>query len=226
MAVLDSVCPLDCPDTCSLSVTVEDGRLTRIDGSHRNPLTDGYICAKVRRYDERVYSPLRVLHPQRRVGAKGEGRFERISWDEAIALIATAFAPSSPSTVPRRSYLPLRRLERPARRQCRRRALLRAPRCVAVAHQPVRDADRRGLPRHVRRDARRAAARLRAGALHHSVGREPVGDLDPPRPACARGAGRRRVRGGDRSAPHAARAHRRSPSRRRAPAPTSCWRWR
>jgi len=91
MALLDSVCPLDCPDTCSLSITVDDGRLTRIDGSHRNPLTDGYICAKVRRYDERVYSPLRVLYPQRRVGAKGEGRFERISWNDAIALIADRF---------------------------------------------------------------------------------------------------------------------------------------
>ena len=91
MALLDSVCPLDCPDTCSLSVTVDDGRLTRIDGSHRNPLTDGYICAKVRRYDERVYSPLRVLYPQRRVGAKGEGRFERISWNDAIALITDRF---------------------------------------------------------------------------------------------------------------------------------------
>lgn len=91
MPVLDSVCPLDCPDTCSLSVTVDDGRLTRVDGSHRNPLTDGFICAKVRRYAERVYSPLRVLHPQRRVGAKGEGRFERIGWDEAIALIAERF---------------------------------------------------------------------------------------------------------------------------------------
>ena len=81
MPVLDSVCPLDCPDTCSLDVTVEDGRVTRVDGSRRNPFTDGFICAKVRRYGERVYSPLRVLHPQRRVGAKGEGRFERIGWD-------------------------------------------------------------------------------------------------------------------------------------------------
>lgn len=91
MPILDSVCPLDCPDTCSLAVTVEDGRLTRVDGSRRNPLTDGFICAKVRRYGERVYSPLRVLHPQRRVGAKGEGRFERISWDEALAWIAERF---------------------------------------------------------------------------------------------------------------------------------------
>ena len=91
MATLDSVCPLDCPDTCSLAVTVEDGRVTKVDGSRRNPLTDGYICAKVRRYAERVYSPLRVLHPQRRVGAKGEGRFARVSWDEALALIAERF---------------------------------------------------------------------------------------------------------------------------------------
>ncbi len=91
MAVLDSVCPLDCPDTCSLHVSVEAGRITRVDGSHRAPLTDGFICAKVRRYAERVYSPLRVLHPQRRVGGKGEGRFARISWDEALAEIAARF---------------------------------------------------------------------------------------------------------------------------------------
>jgi anaerobic selenocysteine-containing dehydrogenase len=87
----DSVCPLDCPDTCSLSVTVDDGRVTRVDGSRRNPLTAGYICAKVRRYPERVYSPLRLQYPQRRVGAKGEGRFARISWDEALAEIAARF---------------------------------------------------------------------------------------------------------------------------------------
>jgi anaerobic selenocysteine-containing dehydrogenase len=92
MAQLESVCPLDCPDTCSLAVTVEDGRVTAVDGSTRNPLTGGFICAKVRRYPERVYSPLRVLHPQRRIGAKGEGRFERISWDEALQTIATRFA--------------------------------------------------------------------------------------------------------------------------------------
>src|SRR6185369_5700212 len=91
MTTVPSVCPLDCPDTCSLSVTVSDGRVTAVDGSHRNPYTDGFICAKVRRYPERIYSPLRLLHPQRRVGAKGEGRFERIGWDEAIALIATRF---------------------------------------------------------------------------------------------------------------------------------------
>ena len=89
--VLDTVCSLDCPDTCSLSVTVDAGRITKVDGSHRNPLTGGYICAKVRRYPERVYSALRLQYPQRRVGPKGEGRFARISWDEAIDTIATRF---------------------------------------------------------------------------------------------------------------------------------------
>ncbi len=88
---LDSVCPLDCPDTCSLAVTVEAGRITKVDGSRRNPYTDGFICAKVRRYPERVYSPLRLKYPQRRVGPKGEGSFARISWDEAIATIAERF---------------------------------------------------------------------------------------------------------------------------------------
>ena len=91
MPTLDSVCPLDCPDTCSLAVTVEEGRITKVDGSRRNPYTDGYICAKVRRYPQRVYSPLRVLYPQRRVGPKGAGRFARISWDEAIDTITVRF---------------------------------------------------------------------------------------------------------------------------------------
>jgi anaerobic selenocysteine-containing dehydrogenase len=87
----DSVCPLDCPDTCSLTVTVDSGRITKVDGSSRNPLTNGYICAKVRRYPERVYSPLRLHYPHRRVGAKGEGRFERISWNDAIETIVRRF---------------------------------------------------------------------------------------------------------------------------------------
>ena len=89
--ITDSVCPLDCPDTCSLAVTVESGRVTKVDGSTRNPVTEGYICAKVRRYPERVYSRLRVQYPQRRVGPKGAGDFERITWAEAIDEIADRF---------------------------------------------------------------------------------------------------------------------------------------
>ena len=83
-----SVCPLDCPDTCSLSVTVEAGRITKIRGSRANPYTAGVLCAKVpESYPEFVHGPDRLITPLRRVGAKGEGRFERISWDQALHLI-------------------------------------------------------------------------------------------------------------------------------------------
>ena len=83
-----TVCPLDCPDGCSLEVTVEDGRISSIDGSHTNPVTDGYICAKVRRFPERVYGPDRLLYPAIRKGPKGLASFQRVSWDEALATIA------------------------------------------------------------------------------------------------------------------------------------------
>src|SRR6266850_3762582 len=81
-----SVCPHDCPSCCSLEVTVEDGRIARVTGAE-HPFTQGVICGKVREYAERVHSPLRVTQPLRRVGAKGEGRFEPIGWDAAIAEI-------------------------------------------------------------------------------------------------------------------------------------------
>jgi len=89
--VLKVVCPHDCPDTCVMSVTVEDGRATGIGGDPEHPFTQGFLCAKVNRYLERVYSPERLLHPLRRAGRKGEGRFERISWDEALDTIAARF---------------------------------------------------------------------------------------------------------------------------------------
>src|SRR4029079_18739301 len=83
-----TVCALDCPDACSMLVTVEDGRATKLRGDPDHPITQGFLCAKVSRYLEREYSPDRLLYPQKRVGAKGEGRFERISWDEALGTIA------------------------------------------------------------------------------------------------------------------------------------------
>jgi len=89
---VDSACPLDCPDGCSLSVTVENGKVTVIDGSHANPTTGGFICNKVRRFGERVYGPDRVLYPQVRKGPKGLGLFERVSWDEALARVADGLA--------------------------------------------------------------------------------------------------------------------------------------
>jgi anaerobic selenocysteine-containing dehydrogenase len=86
--ILTSACPLDCPDTCSLEVRVENGRVAKVDGTHLNPVTDGYICSKVRRLPEYLYGPDRLLYPARRVGPKGSGEFEKISWDEALDLAA------------------------------------------------------------------------------------------------------------------------------------------
>ncbi len=88
LQVLPSACPLDCPDACSLEVRVQDGRVVKVDGSHRNPVTQGYICAKVRRMPELLYGEGRLLHPAVQTGGKGEGRFERVSWDEALDLLA------------------------------------------------------------------------------------------------------------------------------------------
>ena len=89
--VVDTACPLDCPDACSLAVTVQHGKLVKLDGGHTNPVTDGYICAKVRRFGERVYGPDRILHPAVRDGRKGDGRFKRVSWDEALELVVERF---------------------------------------------------------------------------------------------------------------------------------------
>lgn len=84
----ESVCPLDCPDACSLTVRLEEGRVVAVGGSRANPVTAGYICAKVRRLPEHVYGPGRVRYPGIREGRKGEGRFRRVSWDEALDRIA------------------------------------------------------------------------------------------------------------------------------------------
>jgi len=85
--VVASACPLDCPDNCSLDVTVAGDRVVRIEGATaRNPLTEGYVCAKVRRFGEHVHGEERIRFPQRRVGRKGEGHFERLSWDAALEL--------------------------------------------------------------------------------------------------------------------------------------------
>jgi len=84
-----SVCALDCPDCCALLVTVDNQRGTKLRGDAAHPVTRGFLCGKVAQYLEREYSPARLLYPQRRIGAKGEGRFERITWDEALDTIAT-----------------------------------------------------------------------------------------------------------------------------------------
>ncbi|HJZ72170.1 MAG TPA: molybdopterin-dependent oxidoreductase, partial [Vicinamibacterales bacterium] len=88
---VETACPLDCPDACSLAVTVQHGKVITINGSHKNPVTGGYICAKVRKFGERVYGPDRLLYPAVRKGRKGTGQFERVSWDEALERVASRF---------------------------------------------------------------------------------------------------------------------------------------
>jgi anaerobic selenocysteine-containing dehydrogenase len=83
-----TVCSHDCPDACSVLVTVEDGKAVRFRGDPDHPVTRGFLCGKVNHYEDVVYSPQRLLCPLRRMGKKGDGRFERLSWDEAIRIIA------------------------------------------------------------------------------------------------------------------------------------------
>ncbi|MGH8806292.1 MAG: molybdopterin-containing oxidoreductase family protein [Noviherbaspirillum sp.] len=84
-----ATCPHDCPDTCALLVTVQDGVATQVRGDPDHPTTAGVLCTKVSRYTERTYHKDRLLHPMKRVGKKGEGKFERISWEEALDTIST-----------------------------------------------------------------------------------------------------------------------------------------
>ncbi len=86
-------CPHDCPDTCSLVTTVQDGVATKVQGNPDHPMTDGVLCAKVSRYTERTYHPDRLLYPMKRTGPKGSGQFARIGWDEALDTIASRLAP-------------------------------------------------------------------------------------------------------------------------------------
>src|SRR5512133_2177491 len=89
--IVKAACPHDCPDTCGMHISVENGVAVAVAGAKDMPFTEGTLCTKVARYLDRTYSKERVLYPLKRVGAKGEGRFERISWDEALGTIATKF---------------------------------------------------------------------------------------------------------------------------------------
>ena len=100
---LSTACPLDCPDTCSLEVEVEDGRLISVDTGPANPLTQGFICAKVKHHARHVYAPERVLTPLVRSGPKGEGAFRPASWDEALDLVASRISATIGESGPRRS---------------------------------------------------------------------------------------------------------------------------
>lgn len=86
-SIVRGVCPHDCPDTCALLVTVTDGVATEVRGDPEHPTTAGALCTKVSRYTERTYHTDRLLYPQKRIGKKGEGKFVRISWDEALEIV-------------------------------------------------------------------------------------------------------------------------------------------
>jgi anaerobic selenocysteine-containing dehydrogenase len=87
-STVETACPLDCPDACTLQVTLRGGRITRIDGGTANEVTRGYICAKVRHFDRRVYGDDRLHFPAMRKGPKGSGTFRRVTWDDALDTIA------------------------------------------------------------------------------------------------------------------------------------------
>jgi anaerobic selenocysteine-containing dehydrogenase len=105
--VVRTACPHDCPDTCAMLVTVEDGVATRIQGDPSMPFTDGTLCTKVSYYLERTYSPDRLRFPMKRVGKKGAGKFKRITWDEALDEIAArlkTIAADNPESIVPCSY--------------------------------------------------------------------------------------------------------------------------
>ena len=102
-----AACPHDCPDTCAMRVTVQGGRVLRIQGDPEHTTTQGALCTKVSRYAERSHDPERVLHPLKRVGPKGARRFERVGWDTALADIASrlkAIAARDPEAIVPYSY--------------------------------------------------------------------------------------------------------------------------
>jgi anaerobic selenocysteine-containing dehydrogenase len=102
-------CPHDCPDTCSMVYEVEDGKLKGVKGNPDHPMTRGGLCVKLKDYEKRHYHPDRLLHPMKRVGPKGEKKFERISWDEALDTIVDKWqkiiAEHGPQAIMPNSYL-------------------------------------------------------------------------------------------------------------------------
>jgi anaerobic selenocysteine-containing dehydrogenase len=108
LRTVKAVCPHDCPDTCGMLVTVDDatGQAVAIRGDREHPFTRGFLCQKVNNYLDRVYHPDRLLHPMKRAGRKGQGKFVRISWDEAVNTIAAKFREIAASTDGPQAILP------------------------------------------------------------------------------------------------------------------------
>ncbi|UVE19607.1 molybdopterin oxidoreductase family protein [Pseudomonas sp. LS44] len=106
-SIVRAACPHDCPDTCAMLITVQDGVATEVRGDPEHPTTGGALCTKVARYLQRTYHADRLLYPMKRIGAKGAGQLARISWDEALDTIAarlTDIAARAPQAILPYSY--------------------------------------------------------------------------------------------------------------------------
>ena len=198
-----TACTLDCPDTCSLAVTVTDGRITDVDAAPGNPLTDGWICAKVKRHARRVYAPERVMTPMVRTGAEGLGRVPRGHLGRGARDDQRSHARGDRYRRPRRDRrLHLQLVGTGEREQWSDRGLLRGHRRNTGRAHHLRGDGQRRVGERVRRHAvGRPAARGRR-TTRRRVGRQPDG-VEHTLPA-ARAAGGRSWRqvGGHRSAAH------------------------
>ena len=177
-----AVCPHDCPDTCAMRVTVENGRAIKVVGDPEHPPTQGALCTKVSRYAERVYHPHRLTTPMKRVGRKGEGRFEPISWDEAFELAADASVGNRAPRAGSDLAVQLRRHDGSGSGRQHRAAVLSQARRIATRPHDLRGGRRGGPEVHLRRGHRHA----------HRVFRRERGDPDlghriPSRRICISG---------------------------------------
>ena len=177
--VVRGACPHDCPDTCALRITVEDGRVVKVQGDPDHPTTHGALCTKVSRYAERSYHPERVLHPMKRVGAKGEGRFVQVSWDEALADIAARLRRNRVARPAGDPALQLRRHDGLCAGREHGPALLPQARRVAARPHDLLDGRRRGAGGDARRQARHARRALRRREADPDLGQQ----LDHVQPA-------------------------------------------
>ena len=207
-AVVETACPLDCPDACSLAVTVQRGRIVNIDGSRKNPVTHGFICAKVRKFGERVLrrrtgSCIRRSASARRV----TGKFKRVTLGRCPRARRRSIPPRE-GGIGRRldSAVLVRRLERSADAGQPRRPAVAAVRRVAAGAHGVRGADRRGESGALRQDAVGDLPGLSRGGADRALGRQPVGLRHSSRAVRARGAEARRHARRRRSADDGARA--------------------
>ena len=220
-----SVCALDCPDCCAL-VTVENGRATRLRGDPAHPVTRGFLCGKVAQYLEREYSPDRLLYPQRRTGAKGEGRFERISWDEALDTIAARLAAIAaefgPEAILPYSYAGTMGLLNGAgmdRRFFHRLGASRLDRTICSS------AGWRGLTAGARRSLRHRARAVPPLEADPRLGRQHSRHQRPPVAVHRGSAAQRRPVLHHRSAPQSHRRRLPTSTSSSTPAATPRWRW-